>query len=339
MKKSLLAGAATLVAAIALVVTAAPATAAPWPAGGTFNIPGAMAGGASWDVDHDGIAAGYDIPDTYVGLYYPMDNWSTTGFYCGNGDGSDATVTNETNGDITVDCQPVANTFRTGLRGTLHLRFYAQAASGYLARVWGELENTTGSTIDLSADPIAVYYYYNFTAWNNGDPWMTNVGGGDDGLDGSVWGAGGDIQNHQIATSASWADVSQSCRIKTLPHAMYYPAEANIIAPGATVNLVSFINMVFPATDDPAGSAAAFNIALNNAQTEMAAGLTGRMTAGLPDGLVATGWEKNDACVPQLPNTGIDSSTSAALALVMSALAAAGLVLTVISRRRRARES
>ncbi|NBX24240.1 MAG: LPXTG cell wall anchor domain-containing protein, partial [Microbacteriaceae bacterium] len=111
------------------------------------------------------------------------------------------------------------------------------------------------------------------------------------------------------------------------------------IAPGATVNLVSFINMVFPATDDPAGSAAAFNIALNNAQTEMAAGLTGRMAAGLPDGLVATGWEKNDACVPQLPNTGIDSSTSAAVALGVSALAAAGLVLTVISRRRRARES
>jgi LPXTG-motif cell wall-anchored protein len=117
---------------------------------------------------------------------------------------------------------------------------------------------------------------------------------------------------------------------------MYDPAVANIIAPGANVNLVSFINMVFPATDDSAGNTGAFNTALNNAQTEMAAGLTGRMAAGLPADFVATGWEKNDACVPQLANTGVDSSTSAALALGVSALTAAGLALTVVSRRRRA---
>jgi len=337
MKKSVLVSAATAIAAMALTVSATPATAAPWPAGGTFEIPGTMAGGAAWDIDQYGISAGYNIPDTFPGLFYPLENYAYSGnVYCGAIGGSDSTVTNESNGDITVDCQPVQDTFVTGLTGTLHIRFYAEDPSGYLARVWVELENTTGATIDLSADPLAVYYYYNYNSWDNGDPWMTNAGGGDDGLDGSVWGAGGDIENHQIATSSSWADVSQSCRIKTLPHAMYYPADANIIAPGATVNLVSFINMVFPATDDAAGNTGAFNTALNNAQTEMAAGLTGRMAAGLPEGLVATGWEKNDACVtPALANTGIDSSTSVALALGVSALAAAGLALTVVSRRRR----
>ena len=342
MKKKFLAVSAIAIAAAAVVATSSPASAAPWPSGGTFEIPGVMAGGASWDVDGDGISAGYNIPDTYSGLYYPMYNWANgTNLPCGSNDGSDATVTNETNGDVTVDCQPVTDTFATGLTATLHLRFYAEAASGYMARVWGELENTTANTIDLgTGDPLAVYFYYNYSNWDDGDPWMTNVGGGDYGLDGSVWGAGGDLENHQIATSSSWADVSQSCRIKTTAHGMFYPAEANVIAPGQTVNLVSFINMVFPATDDPAGSAVAFNIALENAQTEMAAGLTGRMADGLPAGIDAIGWEKNDACAtPELPNTGLDSSASTSIALGVSALISAGLVLTVVSRRRRASQS
>jgi hypothetical protein len=164
-----------------------------------------MGGGARWQVDGDGIAHAGDAADIVSHwLYYPLENYAQGEYiFCGGDDGSDATLTDEIGGDITIDCAAMPDTFATGLLGTLHLRLYAEDESGYLARVWVELENTTGSTITIgSDDPLGVYYYYNYSAWSNGDPWMTNAGGGDSGLDGSVWGAGGDVNNDEIATSA-----------------------------------------------------------------------------------------------------------------------------------------
>ncbi len=99
-------------------------------------------------------------PDTIANrLYYPLENYAQDDyFYCGSGDGSDSVVTTETNGDITIDCPCLANTFVTGLTGTLHIRLYAEDETGYMARVWGELENTTGSTITIGSDaPVGVY--------------------------------------------------------------------------------------------------------------------------------------------------------------------------------------
>jgi hypothetical protein len=85
MKKSVLVSAASAIAAIALIASATPAMAAPWPAGGTFEIPGTMAGGAAWDIDQYGISAGYNIPDTFPGLSYPLENYAYSGYvYCGS---------------------------------------------------------------------------------------------------------------------------------------------------------------------------------------------------------------------------------------------------------------
>jgi hypothetical protein len=346
MKKRFVAGSGAFFAVVILAATASPASALGWPSGGTFDIPGTMAGGASWQIDEFGIKAGGDTPGTIAhSLYYPLENFAQASYlYCGTGDGSDAIVTAEVNGDITIDCPSVANTFVSGLTGTLHIRLYAEADTGYLARVWGELANTTGSTITIgSDDPLSVYYYYNYDAWNNGDPWMTNVGGGDFGLDGAVWGVGGDVDTNEIATSATWGDLSQSCRFTTGSHKMNYPAEANIIAAGDTVNLISFINMVFPATSDSAGTTAAYEAALAQAQTEFAAGLTGRMTDGLPADVVAIGWEKDDACAapapdtaeaPQLASTGTESASLVGFGAGALGLALVGLGFMVATRRR-----
>lgn len=340
MKTKFVAASATLLASVALIASTTPASALAWPTGGYFEIPGTMAGGASWQINGYGIVSGGDIPDTIANrLHYPLENYAQDDyFYCGSGDGSDSVVTTETNGDITIDCPSFANTFVTGLTGTLHIRLYAEDETGYMARVWGELENTTGSTITIGSDaPVGVYYYYNYTAWENGDPWQTNVGGGDYGLDGSVWGAGGDVDNNEIATSAAWGDLSQACRFEAGNNQMYYPAEANVIAAGETVNLISFINMVFPATNDAAGTAAAFETALDQAQSEFAAGLTGRMTDGLPEGIVAVGWETDDACVVETLATtgpGLDSAAGLAAGAVGISIAALGFV---IRARRRAR--
>jgi hypothetical protein len=338
-KKKFVAGSATMLAAIAVAAIATPGSAIPsWPSGGNFVISGTMGGGATWQIDEYGIAAAGDVAEEMTNrLYYPLENYAEGDyFYCGGNDGSDATVTTEANGDVTIECASMPNTFVTGLAGTLHIRLYAEDETGYMARVWGELENTTGSTITIDPDAaLGVYYYYNYTAWDNGDPWQTNVGGGDYGVDGSVWGAGGDIDNNEIATSAAWGDLSQSCRFEAGNNKMYYPAEANVIAAGETVNLVSFINMVFPATNDAAGTTAAFETALDQAQSEFAEGLTGRMTDGLPENFVAVGWETDDACeVEALAPTGSGLDSAAGIAAGALGISLAALGFFVRAKRR-----
>lgn len=327
----------SLLTTLVLVSTASPASALTWPSGGWFQIPGTSGGGAWWQIDVYGLAYAEDVNEEMNNqLYYPLATYAQGEYVlCGENDGSDATLTEESNGDITIDCAPDEDTFGLGLTGRLHIRLYAEANTGYLARVWIELENQTASTIVLGADdPLGVYYYYNYYAWQNDDPWLTNVGGGNYGLDGAVWGAGGDVDNNEIATSSVWADLSQACRIKRADNGMFFPAEANVIDPGETVNVVSFINMIFPATNDAAGTTAAFEAAVAHAQGELSQGLTGRMADGLPAGLVPVGWEKNDACVPTLPNTGVDSSSAASFTAGAMALGILGLGFVVIARRR-----
>jgi hypothetical protein len=337
-KTTFVAGSAAFLAALTLAASATPASALAWPAGGNFSIPGTTGGGATWQVDGDGIAHSGDTDEVLTHwLYYPLENYAQGEYIlCGGSDGSDATLTEEVGGDITIDCAAMPNTFESGLTGTLHLRLYAEESTGYLARVWVELENTTGSAITVgSDDPLAVYYYYNYDAWNNGDPWQTNAGGGDSGLDGAVWGAGGDVNNNEIATSAAWGDPSQSCRFKTVSYGMYFPTEANVIAAGETVNLISFMNMVFPATNDSAGTTAAFETALDHAKTELAAGLKGRLNDGLPAGIKAVGWEKDSACAAEkLATTGNSLPSSAALTAGAIGLGIAAIGVTIRRRRR-----
>ena len=333
-EKKFVAGSGAFLAAMALVATATPASALAWPVGGNFEIPGTMGGGATWQVDRDGIAHAGDTAEIMTHwLYYPLENYAQGEYiFCGSGDGSDATLTDEVGGDITIDCAAMPGTFVPGLKGTLHVRLYAEEASGYLARVWVELENTSGSTITIgSDDPLGVYYYYNRDAWNNGDPWMTNMGGGDSGRDGAVWGAGGDVNNNEIATSAAWGDPSQWCRFETVNYGMYYPSEANVITAGETVNLISFINMVFPATNDSAGTTEAFEIALTQAQSEFADGLTGRMTDGLPTDIAAIGWETDDACTTKNGTAGAEKLAATGPGMASAVSLAAGAIGLVIA--------
>ena len=337
MKKKFLASAGATLAAVALVASASPASALDWPVNGYFQISGTSGGGGMWQIDDYGIAYGWDYDeDMNQLLYYPLAIYAQGEYLkCGEtSDGSDAFLTAEVNGDISIDCEPVPDTFESGLTGTLHIRLFAEDETGYMARVWGELENTTNSTIVVGADdPIGVYYYYNYRAWDNGDPWQTNVGGGNYGRDGSVWGAGGDFANNETATSAVWGDLSQGCHFTAAANGMYVPASANTIAPGETVNIVAFINMVFPTANDAAATQAAYDAALAHAQGELSEGLTGRLSAGLPSDIVAAGWGVDDSCVPQLANTGVDATAVGGIAAGAGALTLVGLGLLVARRR------
>jgi LPXTG-motif cell wall-anchored protein len=342
MKKKLIGVAGAAIAEIALVTTATPAVAADWPMTGFFTIDGTSGGGALWKLSEYGIAGGNSVtPGLTPDLWYPNELYVNGYFFCGDtdGDGSSATVTDETNGDVTIDCVPSVDMPQSGLTSTMHIRLYAESPTGYLARIWVEMTNTTVTTVDMSATSLALYYFYNYYGWtDNVDPWESNTGVGFDSENGDVWGAGGSVNGDEIATSAAWGDPCHASEYTTGSPEMYFPAGVNVFAPGETKNVVTFMNMVFPATPDASGAAAAFNTAVNQAKTEYAAGLTGRLSAGLPDGLSVVGWQTG-GCSPELPNTGIDSSTSAAIAIGVSALAAAGLALTVVSRRRRAHVS
>lgn len=342
MKKKFLAVSAIAIATAAVVASATPAAAADWPMAGWFQINGTSGGGALWKFDEYGIAGANSVtPGLAQDLYYPNELYGADDFYCGDtgGDGSSATITNETNGDVTIDCLPSVDVPQAGLTSTMHVRLYAESPTGYLARNWVEMTNTTGATIDMSATPMALYYFYNYYGWtDNVDPWESNTGVGFDSENGDVWGAGGSVNGDEIATSAAWGDTQHASEYTTGSPEMYFPSIVNVVAPGETKNIITFMNMVFPASNDSAGALAAYNTAVNQAKNELAAGLTGRMATGLPDCLSVVGWQTLE-CTPALPNTGIDSSTSASIALGVSALISAGLVLTVISRRRRANVS
>ncbi len=339
MKKKLVSALGASLASIALItLAAAPAQAAPWPSNGDFDISGTMGGGARWNLGEYGIHNATNIPDTMNhALYYPNEIYGGSDyFYCGSssGDGSDSTVTNETNGDVTIDCQPETDAVAPGIKGTLHFRLYAESASGYLARQWLEIENTSGTSVDLTSNPISNYYYWNYYGWTSGDPWETNQGPFDHARDGDVWGAGASANGDEIATSAAWGDPCHSSEYVNGYPQMEFPASVNTIAPGQVINLVTFINMVFPATNDAAGAAAAYATALDQAKTEFAAGLTGRLADGLPAGMVPLGWDTS-ACptTPELPNTGVDAGSLGVTGVAAVGLLVAGCAALVVRRR------
>jgi hypothetical protein len=110
------------------------------------------------------------------------------------------------------------------------------------------------------------------------------------------------------------------------------------------VNLIAFINMVFPATNDSAGTTEAFEIALAQAQSEFADGLTGRMTDGLPTDIAAIGWETDDACATKKGTTdaeklattgpGITSVAALAVGFIGLGIAGTGSLMRVHRRNR-----
>lgn len=322
----------------------APASADAWPVGDTFSIPGSD-GGAYWYFDQYGIADGGDQNGlTSVSLFYPLEIDGPEYLIC---DGPHGAVTTADSGDIVIDCPVETDAFgTTGLSYQMHFRLYPQSEFGYLARQWVEVHNNSGSLFDTSSQPFNVAYYYNYYAWDLGDPWQTNLAVDLD-QDGDVWGAGGDFDPTAIATSAAWAAPCASDRITyDVRHDKYmFPTESNIIPDGGSVNFVTFVNMVFPDSTNVDPADTAFQIALSQAQTEFNEGLTGRLSAGLPGGLVISGWTDGvcpplpstpQPTAPELPNTGVDGSTFDAAAVGAFALMIAGCAALVVRRRVRA---
>ncbi len=335
-------GVFALTAGLSMALAAvAPARADAWPINDTFSIAGTD-GGANWYFDGYGLSGGDDQNGlTSAYLYYPLEIVGPQYLYC---DGPNGSVTTADNGDIVIDCPVETDAFgTTGVSYQMHFRLYPQSEFGYLARQWVEVHNNSGSVFDTSAQPFNVTFYYNYYAWDRGDPWQTNIAADLD-QDGDVWGAGGDLDPTAIATSAAWAAPCASNRITyDVPHDKYmFPAEANVIPDGGSVNFVTFINMVFPDSTNADPADAAFQTALSQAQTEFDAGLTGRLAAGLPGGLVISGWTDGECpplpstpqpSAPELPNTGVDAGSLGATGIAAVGLLMAGCAALVARRR------
>lgn len=286
------------------------------------------AGGAVWQIDGYGIANAGDYDGNYTTTYYP--NWIDPGWdieWCGTNDGTDVTVTQESNGDVTVDCDENVDAFDTGVSTTMHFRFYAESDTGYLARQWIEITNSTDSAVDISTS-LHLYYYWNYYGWSDGDNWLTSQGG-DSGADGDTWGAGNDVAGVEIATTSAWA-ASCSTQTFTTNSGYDYPDSLSSIDANSTVNLVTYFNMNFPTENNEAGAAAAFDVAIQQASEYDH--FTGRLTDGLPSGTEFFGW--NDGSCPELlAETGAPDATTNTAGIAAAAVAL-GIIAVAVRRRR-----
>ena len=344
MNKKLALAAVVLATTGIVVAGAAPAQALAWPTGGEFVISGTSGGGAIWNMDAYGIAFGRDVANQSDDeIYYPNEISHVAGFlYCGaiSGDASDSTLTEEANGDITIDCQPNVDDLGVGLTVTMHYRLYAESSYGYLAREWAEIRNTTGATIDMTGDALNTRYNYNYNSWDADFSYYTasdGTTGTSNEADGQVWAVNGDSRGNVIALGAAWGSPCNASEF-TAGHdsgePFYsFPSSANVIAAGETVNLVTFVNMVFPAENTETAATAAYDTALAQAKAEFDLGLGGRLAEGLTPGLNVTGW----SCAA-LPDTGANTSVIGSSVAISAGLLAAGVLALVMVRRRLARK-
>ena len=299
-------------------------------------------GSAHWQFNEYGLAYGWDAADVYSSsgyIYYPAEFYADDYAYCGTGV-EDAVVTVESNGDMTIAC-PAGPFAATGLTLAINFRLYAESATGYLARQYTTISNNTEAPIDVSEDFLS-YYYDGYTGTQGTPGFYTSLGGntvtandtgyvshkpsGASVVETEVWALTGSAPDSGIV-----ADDDPSVRY----------TDDSLFEPGETKNFVTYTNMVIPATQDTAGAAAAFELA--GQQTGEYGEFTGRLVAGLPEGLTVVGWgvtpttpEPVNPVVPAAPvlaNTGSDASGLLIFGFGALLVAAAGVVLV---RRTRA---
>ena len=315
----------TIAATASLSLVAAPAL-----ANTIVNIDGTHPDiGMYWVIDEYGIASAVDAYETTTELYYP-NYFYLNGDHalCDDNYGDDAVVTEESNGDVTVDCPVQHGIIATGLDSTMHFRFYAEADSGYLARQWIEVHNTSGSDITLDDGP-SFSYYWNYYGWVDGDYWATSQGS-DTGADGDTWGAGAAVNGLESASTAAWAAGCTTQEIVKADWGYRYGGDAATIPAGETTNLVTYFNMYFPTAATEQGGADSFDVV--KAQATEFDQFDGRLIAGLPTDRTYLGWT-DGSCPVALAETGstVDVNEWLAIAITVATL---GLGATVLRRRR-----
>lgn len=135
------------VAASALVLalgSAVPANALSWPSGGEFHM-----GDVTWTIGNAGIIAGTDSDGAFNTPFNLMHSpYINNGevFDCTHNDvSSEAIVTAESNGDVTITCPSYTFDNGFGLTGQLTIRLFAPIDGVYWARSWYHFDSDVPS--------------------------------------------------------------------------------------------------------------------------------------------------------------------------------------------------
>ncbi len=327
MKKILAVAALALAATLALPATAANAD--PLPPGGIIDV-----GDARWQVDEWGIAYGWDVANVYGSggyIYYPgwyYDN--SSGLFCPD-PATNATVTYESNGDVSIDCVAFAVPGYTDLFVTFHMRLFAEAAGGYLARVWVNVDNQDDTDVSIA----------NLSSWLEVEyvdvgtfSFLTSSGSTSAPAPDDSWFIAGSSSGDSVIWTGAWAKTGNTAggplAVYGDPASDLYVDFSGVTIPAnGTANFLQFTHMVIPASQDDAGGAAALSAA--NAQVSEFNEFCGRLVEGLDFAAEYTGWGVPGAC--PLPATGPDATSIAAMSLGAIGVTALGVILLFARRR------
>jgi hypothetical protein len=314
------------------VASAAPANAADptIDADGTVTI-----GDAHWHFDQYGLAYGWDAADVYDldgYIFYPNEFYANGYLYCGTQTQADlGTVTVESNGDLTIAC-PAAPWGTTGLTASLSFRVYQPADGGYLVRQLVTISNGTAVPIDIDGS-FSALNYEGYTGTQYTDGFLSSLGG--DHLEADdTWYISHDTAGASVVETESWARSGSAPGAGIVANdgpQVDFSAADSLFAPGETKYFASFTHMVIPATQDEAGAEAAFALAL--AQTPEFASFSGRLIAGLPEGITVVGWGTTPV-TPALAATGASIEGSGILLGGAVAVLLVGGALLAVRRAR-----
>jgi LPXTG-motif cell wall-anchored protein len=314
-----LSAAAAIVGATVLIV-AAPAVAAPWV--GNYVI-----GGTDWQLrdSASGIGHTYDEAHFLSSVSHRFGALYIDGSYAWCDTATANLDTDAGTGDLIATCD--AQEITPGIFVTVNYRLYS---AGDLARMFYTIENRTGA--DITASDFYLfddYDDYGVFASSTGlttgvlssdDKWVITAASAGTTVAGSFWALPGNT------ASTSSGDISVS-------EETFHDFVNTTFAAGSTTYVADFVTIHLPlAPFDPSDTTVAFDAAVA-AASEFDT-FSGRLVAGLPEGITVLNWGETTPAAPALANTGIDASASIAAAggAMLLLVGGAGLMIT---RRRR----
>jgi len=321
MKLSARLSAAAAIVGASVLVIATPAIAAPW-------VSSYVIGGTDWGLRSSGAGIGhtYDEAGNLSSVSHHFGELYIDGNYAWCDEATADLETDADSGDVVITCD--AQEITPGIFVTPNYRLYS---TGDLARLFYTIENRTGADITTSD----FYLYDNYD--NNGvfksstglttgvlasdDKWVLTASSAGTTVAGSFWALPGNT------ASTSSGDILNNFE-------SFHDFVNTTFAAGSTTYVADFVTIHLPlAPYDASDTTVAFDASVA-AASEFDT-FSGRLVAGLPEGITVLNWGETTPAAPALANTGIDTSASIAVAggALLLLVGGAGLM---ISRRRRA---
>lgn len=363
-----------------LPTQSAHATQLEWPIDGDFVV-----GDAQWRVDEYGLAYGWDVGDIWNNdgyIYYPNEfrfGYDANAddlveyFMCGDPSNFDqeTVVTTLPSGAIQVECPEVNVPLYSSLTAKLTFLIYPETETGHLVRQVVAVTNSSSQVVYIP--DLEMYNFPNLhTDYTAGsfspgiEAWFLDSVGLDSGLSdssilsaGSNWYSQGMLNGDSVFLTNSWSvsgSAQQANYVPTLDYESPYigaslrmrTSAPNAFAPAKTTNLLTFTNMVLPASNDPASAVIAQTAALS--QTQEFDSFSGRLVDGLPECTEFIGWgvtpgtcelssgvggtPNSEPCYAELAQTGINLLTMTA-----SGITAAAIGTWLLLRKRKSDKS